>query len=213
MLTQVETHTVCLPTFPMREGADLTVQLRRDELTDLVTTEKNHFLRIAASILRDRADAEDVVHTSFCAAWMAMGQFRGDSSMKTWFTRIVTNRALIALRKLRRKTTVFLEDSREYLHSFEQSFSSAVENPEKIALRREALRLIHKHMEELPSETRILVALYLANDCSIQQVAKLRGKSCPSVKAHLHRGKLLLRKSLCRRRSRTILTHAEKSLL
>jgi RNA polymerase sigma-70 factor, ECF subfamily len=202
MLTQVETHTVCLPTFPMREDADQTLQSRRNELTDLVTNEKNHFLRIATSILRDRADAEDVVHTSFCAAWVAMGQFRGDSSMKTWFTRIVTNRALIALRKLRRKTTVFLEDSPEYLRSFEQSSSFTVDNPEKIALRREALRLIHKHMEELPTETRILVALYLANDCSIQQVAKLRGKSCPSVKAHLHRGKLLLRKSLYRRGGR-----------
>jgi RNA polymerase sigma-70 factor, ECF subfamily len=206
MLTQVETDTVCLPSSPMREETDQTVQIHRNELTNLVVTEKNHFLRIATSILRDQAEAEDVVHTSFCAAWMAMGQFRGDSSMKTWFTRIVRNRALIALRKLRRKKTVFLEDSPEYQHSFEQSFSFTVENPEKIALRREALRLIHKHMEELPRETRILVALYLANDCSIQQVAKLRGKSCPSVKAHLHRGKLLLRKSLCRRRSRKAIT-------
>ena len=89
--------------------------------------EKNHFLRIAFSILRDRTEAEDVVHTAFCAAWVAMGRFRGDSSIKTWFTRIVANRAILALRKLRRKTTVFLEDSPEYLHSFEQSFSSAVE--------------------------------------------------------------------------------------
>jgi RNA polymerase sigma-70 factor, ECF subfamily len=206
MLIQVETHTACLPSSPMREDTDQNVQIYRNELTNLVVTEKNHFLRIATSILRDQAEAEDVVHTSFCAAWMAMEQFRGESSMKTWFTRIVTNRALIALRKLRRKTTVFLEDSPEYLHSFEQSFSFTVENPEKIALRREALRLIHKHMEELPAETRILVALYLANDCSIQEVAKLRGKSCPSVKAHLHRGKLLLRKSLCRRRSRKAIT-------
>ena len=202
MLTQVETHTVYLPSSPMREDAGLTLQLRRNELTDLVTTEKNHFLRIAASILRDRADAEDVVHTSFCAAWMAMGRFRGDSSMKTWFTRIVTNRALIALRKLRRKTTVFFEDSPEYMHTYEQSFSSTVEDPEKTAQQREALQLIRTHMTELPTETRILVALYLANDGSIQKVAKLRGKSCPSVKAHLHRGKLLLRKSLCGRRSR-----------
>jgi RNA polymerase sigma-70 factor, ECF subfamily len=208
MLTQVETHTVCLPTFPMREEADHILQLRRNELTDLVITEKNHFLRIASTILRDRADAEDVVHTSFCAAWIAMGRFRGDSSMKTWFSRIVTNRALIALRKLRRKTTVFFEDSPEYMHIYEQSFSSTVEDPEKIAQHHEAMQLIHKYIEELPTETRILVALYLANDGSIQQVAKLRGKSCPAVKAHLHRGKLLLRKSICRRRGRKVIpTH------
>ena len=125
--------------------------------------------------------------------------------MKTWFTRIVANRAILALRKLRRKTTVFLEDSPEYLHSFEQSFSSAVEDPEKIAARREAVRLVRKHLGDLPTEARIMVTLHFFKDCSLQQVAELRGKSRPSVKAHLHRGKTLLRKSICKGRGRTIM--------
>ena len=133
-----------------------------------------------------------------------MGRFRGDSSIKTWFTRIVANRAILALRKLRRKTTVFLEDSPEYLHSFEQSFSSAVEDPEKIAVREE-LSLIRKHMENLPAEPRIMIRLHFFNDCSFQQIAELRGKSSLSVKAHLHRGKAMLRKSICKGRGRTIL--------
>ena len=209
MLTQVETHRVCLPTSPPTplrgEDPDLTLQLRRKELTDLVVKDKNHFLRIAFSILRDRAEAEDVVHTAFCAAWMAMGRFRGESSVKTWFTRIVANRAILALRKLRRKTTVFLEDSPEYLHSFEQSFSSAVEDPEKIAVRSEELSLIRKHMQNLPAEPRIMIRLHFFNDYSFQQIAELRGKSSPSVKAHLHRGKAMLRNSICKGRSRTIL--------
>ena len=198
MLTQVETHRVCPPSSPpsslQGEDADLTLQLRRNELTDLVVTEKNHFQRIAFSILRDRTEAEDVVHTAFCAAWMAMGRFRGDSSIKTWFTRIVANRAILALRKLRRKTT-----------GFEQSFSSAVEDPEKIAARREAVWLVRRHLADLPAEARIMVTLHFFNDCSLQQVAELRGKSRPSVKAHLHRGKALLRKSICKGRGRPIL--------
>ena len=210
MLTQVETHRVSLPSSPLcsfqDEDADLTLQLRRNELTDLVVKEKNHFLRIAFSILRDRTEAEDVVHTAFCAAWMAMGRFRGDSSIKTWFTRIVANRAILALRKLRRKTTVFLEDSPEYLHHFEQSFSAAVEDPETIAARQEAVWLVRKHMENLPAEARIMVTLHFFNDCSLQQVAELRGKSRPSVKAHLHRGKAMLRKSICKGRGRTMMT-------
>ena len=79
MLTQVETHSglssIFSPCSFRGEDADLTLQLRRNELTDLVVREKNHFLRIAVSILRDRAEAEDVVHTAFCAAWKAMGGF------------------------------------------------------------------------------------------------------------------------------------------
>ncbi|HMH13382.1 MAG TPA: sigma-70 family RNA polymerase sigma factor [Edaphobacter sp.] len=206
MLTQVETHAVFLPSSLVREDADFALQLRRDELTDLIVTERNHFQRIAFSILRDGAEAEDVVHTSFCAAWMAMGRFRGDSSMKTWFSRIVSNHALLALRKMRRKTVVFLEDSPEYLHSFEQSFSFAGEDPEEIAQRQEALWLVRRHMKDLPVETRIMVALFFSRDYSIQQIAELRGKSGPSVKAHLHRGKTMLRKSICRMRTRTAIS-------
>ena len=123
------------------------MQLRRHELTDLVVREKNYFQRIAISILRSPADAEDVVHSSFCAAWKAIAAFRGESSMKTWFSRIVSNHALVALRKMRRKTVLYLEDNPEYLHTFEQNSSLQVEDPEKMALRREVLRLVPRHME------------------------------------------------------------------
>jgi RNA polymerase sigma-70 factor (ECF subfamily) len=204
MLTPVES-TACLPS-PVCEDTDLAVQLRRHELTDLVVREKNHFLRIAGSILRNNADAEDVVHSSFCAAWKAIAAFRGESSMKTWFSRIVSNHALVALRKMRRKTVLFLEDNPEYLHKFEQNFSFKIDDPEKIALRREVQRLIPTHVEYLPLETRIMVTLFFSDDeRSIQQIAELRGKSASSVKAHLHRGKRLLRKSICGRRVRRVI--------
>jgi RNA polymerase sigma-70 factor (ECF subfamily) len=202
LLTLVEPTAACLPSSPVCEDTDLTVKLRRHELTDLVVREKNHFLRIAGSILRNNADAEDVVHSSFCAAWKAIAAFREESSMKTWFSRIVSNHALLALRKMRRKTVLFLEDNPEYLHSFEQNFSFKVEDPEKLALRREVLQLIPRHMEYLPTETRVMVTLFFSDDFSLQQIAELRGKSCSSVKAHLHRGKALLRKSICTPKTR-----------
>ncbi len=204
MFTPVETTAACVPASSVCEDADRTVRLRRQELTDLVVREKSYFLRIAVSILRSSADAEDVVHSSFCAAWKAIAAFRRDSSMKTWFSRIVSNQALVALRKMRRKTVLYIEDNPEYLHGFEQSFSFTVEDPEKTALCRELVRLIPSHMEYLPPETRVIVALHFSDDCSIQQIAELRGKSSSSVKAHLHRGKTLLRKSICRVRVRKV---------
>lgn len=207
MLTPVETTAVFVPSSPVGEDTDLAVQLRRHELTELVVREKNYFLRIAVSILRNPADAEDVINSSFCAAWKAIAAFRGESSMKTWFSRIVSNHAIVALRKMRRKTVLYLEDNPEYLHTFEQNFSCTVEDPETTALRREVLRLVPRHMEYLPAETRVIVALHFSDDCSIPQIAELRGKSSSSVKAHLHRGKTLLRNSICRVRARRVVAH------
>jgi RNA polymerase sigma-70 factor (ECF subfamily) len=174
---------------------------RRHDLTMLVLAEKAIFLRLAASILHNATDAEDVVHTAFCSAWKAIAGFRGESSLKTWFSRIVSNTALMALRKSRCHPTVFLEDNPEYLHSFERTASVLIEDPERIAVRREALSIIERHMESLPQETRIVLTLHFSSDCSIETIARLRGKSRPSVVSHLQRGKILLRKRVRQERS------------
>jgi RNA polymerase sigma-70 factor (ECF subfamily) len=172
---------------------------RRQELLDLFLAERNYFLWIANSILSNHAEAEDVLHNSFCSAWQAIASFRGEASMKTWFSRIVSNHALIALRKLRRNKLFFIEDNPQYLYDFEQTFSSTVENPEQIAVRQEALQLVRRHLASLPKETRAVIVLYLGAGRSINEIAQLRGKTRLSVTAHLHRGKAILRKSVGRK--------------
>jgi RNA polymerase sigma-70 factor (ECF subfamily) len=182
---------------PAENDAERTAQ-RRHDLTTLVLAEKNYFLRNANSILRNAADAEDAIHSAFCSAWKALPAFRGDSSLKTWFTRIVRNTALMALRSGRTKRTVFFEDNPEYMQAFELKTSSQVEDPEQIAVRQEKLNLVEHHIESLPKETRIVLKLHFSRDCSIETIAQMRGKSRPSVVAHLHRGKALLRKKVRR---------------
>ncbi len=200
MLSSAIPSTSCPLSANLRIAEDdfESIARRRHELTTLVITEKNAFLRAATSILRNSTDAEDVVHSAFCSAWKAIGSFRGDSALKTWFTRIVTNTALMALRKGRTNRTVFLEDNPEYLQAFERSTCSRVDDPERIAVRQETLRLVERHIESLPQETRIVIKLHFSRDCDIETIARMRGKTRPSVVAHLHRGKALLRKKVRR---------------
>lgn len=195
-----------LPSFSERKG-DVSiypqpldpVTQRRDRLTMLVLTEKKIFLRLASSILHSSADAEDAVHTAFCSAWKAIGDFRGESSLKTWFSRIVFNTALIELRKRRCHQTVFLEDHPEYLHDFELHTSPMIEDPERVAVRREALQMIQHQLKSLPAETRTIVTMHFIGDYSIDAIVKLRKRSRSSVVSHLHRGKVLLRKRIKQR--------------
>ena len=194
MLTTLEDTSLPAESSPACESATCMTQMRRQELTNLLLTEKNYFLRLANVILRNEHDAEDVVHTSFCAAWKAVGSFRGDSSMKTWFSRVVSNHAITCLRKRNTGRLVFFEDNPEYLHSVEQKLSSMVEDPEKIFVREEALGLVNKHVRSLPAETRLVLMLHFSDHCSIEKIAEMRGKSSSAVSAHLQRGKALLRK-------------------
>jgi RNA polymerase sigma-70 factor, ECF subfamily len=190
MLTAVEEHPVCQSLLPFTEHA------RHHELTELVMKEKKYFLRVAHSILHNMEDAEDALHGAFCSAWKALGSFRGDASMRTWFARIVSNHAIVALKKLRRNRLLFFEDNPQYLQDFERTSSSKIEDPETVLCRHEELSLVHRHIEQLPQETRIVVRLYLSGESSPDAIAIARGKSRASIAAHLQRGKTMLRRSI-----------------
>src|SRR5215470_8272603 len=55
--------------------------------------------RLARGILRNDAEAEDVVQDTYVRAFTHLEQFRGDSSLSTWLSRIAMNEALGRLRR------------------------------------------------------------------------------------------------------------------
>jgi len=59
---------------------------------------------LAWRLTSDEAAAEDIVQEAFIKAWNKLGEFRMDSSFKSWLHRITVNTAMDYLRKnLRRK--------------------------------------------------------------------------------------------------------------
>src|SRR5688500_15827596 len=46
---------------------------------------------VAISLLRNRADAEEIVQDTFVRAYRGLKNFRGDSSLATWLHRIAVN--------------------------------------------------------------------------------------------------------------------------
>ena len=57
--------------------------------------------RVARAVTRDDSEAEDVVQEAYFRAFANLGNFRGDSSLATWLTRIALNEALGRLRRQR----------------------------------------------------------------------------------------------------------------
>src|SRR5690242_9081120 len=71
---------------------------------EIVRRYNQRLFRTARSIMRNDADAEDVVQAGYVRAFTHLSGFRGESALSTWLTRIVLNEALGRVRR-RRETT------------------------------------------------------------------------------------------------------------
>lgn len=61
--------------------------------------------RIGYSLLRDTAEAEDLVHDVFLGLPHALGSFEGRGSFEGWLKRVATRTGLMKLRQARSRTT------------------------------------------------------------------------------------------------------------
>lgn len=72
-----------------------------DEVVAAIASHSGSIYRVAVSIVRDHALAEDVVQETLIRAWWAYPSFRGDSPLRPWLLRIAHNTAISLLRTRR----------------------------------------------------------------------------------------------------------------
>jgi RNA polymerase sigma-70 factor (ECF subfamily) len=72
-----------------------------EQLETLVRDHLDAVYRVAFSVVRDSALAEDVSQDAILKAWQALPTFRGDSSLRSWLLRITHNTAITTLRRRR----------------------------------------------------------------------------------------------------------------
>ena len=71
---------------------------------DLVVEHSHAMFRVAWRLTGDEGVAEEVVQEAFIKAWRKIGDFRMQSSFKSWMTRITVNTAMDLLRKQSRRS-------------------------------------------------------------------------------------------------------------
>ncbi len=74
----------------------------------IIQRHNRRLFRTARAIIRNDAEAEDVVQAAYIKAFTNLAAFRGDAQFSTWLTRIALNEALGRVR--RQKNTTGLEE-------------------------------------------------------------------------------------------------------
>lgn len=160
--------------------------------------------RIARSILKDEAEAEDVVQETYVRAYLKLDQFAGQASLSTWLVRIAINEALMCRRKTAPWTgmdamTEPLDDT-----GFEAETNgiglwagrAAQDSPEAGAARDEIRRVLEQAIDALPPAFRTVFVLRAVEEFSTADTAACLGIPAATVKTRFHRAKRLLREGL-----------------
>ena len=150
--------------------------------------------RIARAILRDDAEAEDVMHDAYVRAYQNLADFEGRAKFITWLTRIALNEALARVRRRSRFQSIDSSDPSN--GDLMNSATSSRRNPEQESYDRELSGVIEKAVLALPDEYRVVFMLRDVEGMSTEEAAEYLNLTQENVKVRLHRAHAKLRKQL-----------------
>ena len=156
---------------------------RRDQTIErLITQHQTSLLRLCYVQLQDQALAEDAVQETFLKAYKGFDSFRGDSSEKTWLTRIAVN----TCRDFQRGGWFKHTDRRVTPDML--PVGTVQPDTEDLDLSLAVMKL--------PRKMREAILLYYYQDMSTEEIAETLDIAQSSVSNRLRRGREKLRKLL-----------------
>jgi RNA polymerase sigma-70 factor (ECF subfamily) len=192
------TRLADLNTLPEAQLVALARQKDSDACRTIMKRYNRRLYRLARAVTGNDSEAEDAVQDGYVRAFTSLDQFRGDSSLATWLSRIVLNEALGQLR--RRRPTVDLEviESGSPSHGQVILFpvASPQPDPERTMAQREIQHLVERAIDDLPEAFRTVLVARVIEEMSVKETADLLGLRVETVKTRLHRARELLKQAL-----------------
>ncbi|HTI36953.1 MAG TPA: RNA polymerase sigma factor [Vicinamibacterales bacterium] len=160
----------------------------------------SRLFRVARAILRDDGEAEDAVQDAYLQVYRKLHEFRGDSQISTWLTRVVVNASLMRVRKQKRGVVVPLHkaataDTPEASLDVEDRRAPS---PPETTFRAEVRRILERRIDELPLAFRTVFVMRDVQDMSVQETADALGIAEATVRTRLFRARGMLREALQR---------------
>ena len=148
--------------------------------------------RVARAIVKDEAEAEDVMQQAYLNAFTHLQQFAERAKFSTWLTRIVIHEALGRRRRARPADQIANDSEVEAMSRAE----SAGPSPERQAYASELKRLVEESVDALPDSYRAVFMLREIEGLSTSETAEGLDLGEEAVKTRLHRARAILRREL-----------------
>jgi RNA polymerase sigma-70 factor (ECF subfamily) len=170
-------------------GSELVTQSAQEEIdiAALVETYSQLLFRVAHSILRSRAEAEDVVQDVFVRVIERRRSLQWVCDMRVWLVRIAWNLALDRRRRIRPE---------QMDESFAESLAAGTAPADERICVAQRMKSVLCAMERLPKAERHVLLLSALEELGTAEMAEVLGKSESGVRALLFRARTRLRERL-----------------
>jgi RNA polymerase sigma-70 factor (ECF subfamily) len=181
--------------FGDEELVTLAQQGEREAFEVLVERHKQKAYRIAFDFTRDREEAKDLSQEAFLHAFTHLQGFHRRASFYTWFYRILVN---LCLDHCRRRGKISWESLDEKYEKGDGWVETTHPSPavDQQVMAEELSRRIGAALDTLPSKQRTAFLLKNNQGLTIREIAKVMKAAEGTVKTHLHRAVMTLKRSL-----------------
>ncbi len=143
----------------------------------------------ALRIVKDSAEAEDVMQESFLNAFTKLHSFKGEVTFGPWLKRIVINNSIYHYRKQQKKNEVDLNDVMYKVEDDDVTVSDE-------GLTKLKAQKVTETMNLLKDNYRVALTLHLIEGYDYEEISKIMNISYANCRTTISRAKESLRKKL-----------------
>ena len=160
----------------------------------LMRRHNQRLYRVARAVLRDDAEAEDVMQDAYVRAYQHLAQFAGRARFSTWLTRIAFHEALARVQ--RRARYEYIDSANDSSGGIMSLLATTAPNPEQQTSQRELGTVLESAILALPGKYRAVLVMRDIEEMSTAEAAECLEISEENVKVRLHRARALLRREV-----------------
>jgi RNA polymerase sigma-70 factor (ECF subfamily) len=179
--------------------SELLDALRRGERSACTCLFKRFAQRLytlAAQLMGEKDEVDDVVQESFIQACRHINAFEGKSSLGTWLHRITYNTAMMHHRRHTVPVIALEEPADEELSSHKDVLVDELATPEHAMLTAELQKTVQQAIDALPPALRSALVLRMIEGMSTKEAAERLGIEEAALKVRLHRARQQVRQHL-----------------
>lgn len=166
-----------------------------DAFNALVLNYQNSVYTLAYRIMGDASSASDVTQEAFILAFRRLSTYRG-GSFKSWLLRITANQCYDALRRIRRKPAVSIEDLPGAEADDGPALPDNSDTPEEVVQQQELQQAIQECINSLSPDQRVVLVMSDVEGFSYQEIADEVGANLGTIKSRLSRARAAVRDCL-----------------